>query len=80
MKTMKTCNECVHQIPIPGNCHIGCANHDARPRLMRWPGCGTWPLNFDQNIIKSCDGFSDDPKDKIDRKPNPLLDLLRLLS
>lgn len=75
----RACGKCVHQIPIPGNCHIGCANKTATPTQRRWPGCGVWPLNFDSNTVQSCDGYSEDPKDRIERKENPMEELLRLL-
>lgn len=74
------CGKCVHIVPIPGNCHIGCANPKAQPVRRTWPGCGVWPLNFDQVTVQSCTGYSENPADKIDRPSNPLLELARLLA
>lgn len=75
----KHCGKCVHIITIPGNCHIGCANINAKPALRRWPGCGIWPLNFDAATVESCNGYSDNPNDKITHKENPLMELARLI-
>jgi hypothetical protein len=37
-------------------------------------------LNFDPIWLESCDGFSDDPKDKKEREEyDPLIELLALL-
>jgi len=73
------CQTCIHRMEIPGNCHISCGNFKANPERKNWPGCGLWPINFDENIIVSCHGFSNDPKDKTTQN-NPLLDLARLLA
>lgn len=75
----KGCGNCVHVINIPGNCHIGCANTNAKPTRRTWTGCGMWPLNFDAVTVQSCEGYSEDPKDKIVRKEDPLIELARLL-
>jgi len=74
------CGKCVHIVPIPGDCHIGCANPNAKPESRTWRGCGVWPLNFDSNTVQSCDGYSEKPEDRIEQKPNPMRDLLRLLA
>lgn len=74
-----TCKECVHKIEIGGSCHIGCNNPEAKPDRKIWSGCGVHPLNFDPFTVKSCNGFSDDPKDSLPREKNPWLDLIRIL-
>jgi len=76
----KYCGKCVHIINIPGNCHIGCANLNAKPTRKMWKGCGIWPLNFDTATVESCDGYSENQNDEIDRKETPLLELMRLLA
>ena len=25
-----------------------------QPKMTRWPGCGSWPSNYDPNIIQDC--------------------------
>ncbi len=77
---MSKCNDCVHKIPIVGNCHIGCNNLKALPFVIYWHGCGQYPLCFDEGIVKKCDEYSNNTKDKIERKNNPLEELARLLA
>ena len=74
------CYACVHKIEIPGNCHIGCGNPDAKPKRQRWPGSGWYPMKYDPNTVMDCGGFSDKPEDRKEQAKNPMLDLLRLLS
>ena len=31
------------------------------PIVMGWPGCGAWPANFDENIVRDCDGYEVKP-------------------
>jgi len=76
----RCCGKCVHVIPIPGNCHIGCGNPTAKPTRKSWAGCGLWPLSFDPVTVQSCDGYSENPKDKIVLKKDPLLEFVRLLA
>ena len=28
-----------------------------KPQMKTWPGCGSWPSNFDPNIVKACEGW-----------------------
>ena len=30
---------------------------DFRPKAKYWPGCGSWPANYDENIILDCAGY-----------------------
>jgi hypothetical protein len=76
----KYCNGCVHAVEIPGNCHIGCNNPKAQPERRTWPGCGMWPLNYDPSTVESCDGYSRDKADRIERKEDPLVELARILA
>ena len=79
MKERLMCSGCVHIIPIPGNCHIGCNNLAAKPERTTWHGRGMWPINFDQATVVSCTGYSKDQKDKKAEPDNPLITLMRLL-
>lgn len=73
---MNQCYGCVHRRDIPGDCHSRCNNHEAKvvgDAHGIKSGWFMWPVNFDPTWLRSCDGFSDDPKDK---KPEGKLDSL----
>jgi hypothetical protein len=77
------CYKCVHRLPVPGDAHSRCnnisANVSGNPMGIS-KGWFLWPLNFDPIWLESCDGFSDDPKDKKEREEyDPLIELLALL-
>jgi hypothetical protein len=74
------CYDCVHKINIPGNCHIGCNNLNARPKVRTWPECGLWPLNYDPATVVSCEGYSNNPQDKKPVNDDPLIEFLRILA
>jgi hypothetical protein len=54
------CYDCAHRRSIPGDCHSGCANREAKvsghPNGIRH-GWFSWPYNFDPTWLMSCDGF-----------------------
>lgn len=62
------CYECVHCLPVPGDAHKRCNNTNANVEgdshgiRMGW---FLWPVNFDPTWLVSCDGFSDNPDDKL---------------
>ncbi len=77
------CYKCIHRLDIIGDCHSQCnnlqANVEGNPHGIKndW---FMWPLNFDPIWLTSCDGFSDNPKDKKPgQKLNPLAKLLSML-
>ena len=77
------CYKCVHRLPVPGDAHSRCnnisANVTGNPHGIR-SGWFLWPLNFDPTWLESCDGFSDDPKDKKERvEHDPIKELISLL-
>jgi len=79
----QNCYECVHRLEIPGDAHSRCNNHSAKvkgnPHGIR-NGWFMWPLNFDPVWLDSCDGFSDNPKDKKTRAElDPLAEILSIL-
>ncbi len=43
----------VGRTPLPGP--TSAVNF--QPIVYGWPGCGAWPANFDENIIRDCDGY-----------------------
>jgi len=55
-----TCSGCPYAESIPGDCHINCVVPRDRPQPLGrprvWPGCGFYPLAFDQNIVLYCEG------------------------
>ena len=48
----------VDRTPLPGPT----TEVDFHPVTQSWPGCGAWPSNFDQNIVRDCEGY--EPKEK----------------
>lgn len=83
MNSKPDCYKCVHKLDVPGSAHSRCNNHDAkvsanaRGVAMGW---FMWPLNFDPVWLESCDGFSDNPNDRQDRKElSPMAELLSML-
>lgn len=77
------CYKCVHRLEIPGDAHSRCNNHKSKVTGNEHgirQGWFTWPLNFDPTWLISCDGYSDDPKDKKPRQElDPLVELLAML-
>ena len=57
---MSNCYECKHRRTLPGNCHSGCANTDAKVvgnlHGVR-NGWFWWPINFDPVWLEKCTGF-----------------------
>lgn len=54
---MSLCAGCIFRERMPGNEHITCLARlepGKFPETRRWPGCGVWPLNFDEDIVVSC--------------------------
>jgi hypothetical protein len=77
------CYSCVHRLTIPGDAHSRCNNHEAEvaaaPQGVK-SGWFRWPINFDPVWLVSCSGFSDDPKDKTERRElDPMIELLGML-
>lgn len=77
------CYKCVHRGEIPGNAHSSCNNHKAgakgNPHGIK-SGWFYWPLNFDPVWLLSCEGFSDDKKDKMPtREIDPMAGILSML-
>lgn len=77
------CYQCVHRIEIPGDAHSRCNNHDAKvkghPHGIR-RGWFLWPVNFDPVWLLSCDGFTDDPAERMPRKSlDPITELFGIL-
>lgn len=74
------CYKCVHRLPIPGDSHTRCNNHEAKVSGNKHGisrGWFVWPLNFDPVWLQSCSGFSDKPEDrKPENKLNPALELM----
>lgn len=77
------CHECVHRLSIPGDANSRCNNHKAKVEgnqmgiRNNW---FLWPINFDPVWLISCDGFSNNPKDKKPlMKTDPLLELFLML-
>lgn len=83
MSDKPNCYNCVHRLSIPGDAHSRCNNHSAKVEGNAHgirSGWFRWPLNFDPVWLVSCDGFSNDPKDKKElQKSDPLTELLSLL-
>ena len=77
------CYKCIHRLTIPGDCHSRCNNFEAKVKGNIHGiknGWFSWPFNFDPIWLESCDGFSDNPKDKKPiQKADPILELLALL-
>lgn len=84
MKNKKPdCYKCVHCLPCPGDAHKRCNNTEAKvsgnPHGIRM-GWFLWPFNFDPSWLEECDGFSDDPEDKLPYKnSNPLIEIAALM-
>jgi hypothetical protein len=77
------CYKCVHKMEVPGSRHSRCNNFEANvignPNGIK-RGWFNWPLNFDPTWLQSCDGFSDNPKDKKKKAElDPLTELLAML-
>lgn len=77
--TKPDCYTCVHRLPVPGDCHSRCNNHDAHVEGVPHgivKGWFKWPVNYDPVWLVSCDGYSADPKDRMPRREtDPLLEL-----
>jgi hypothetical protein len=76
------CYQCVHRINIPGDAHSQCNNLKAK--VVDSPygiiyGWFCWPFNFDPTWLQSCNGFSDNPADKLPVEDDLLWGLLSLL-
>ena len=82
-KKKPNCYKCVHRRAIPGDAHSRCNNVKAKVEGNRHgirSGWFRWPFNFDPVWLISCDGFSDNPKDKLpEYKADPLIELLSML-
>lgn len=83
IKMKPNCYKCIHRMLVPGSAHSRCnnmtANVEGDEHGIR-KGWFMWPLNYDPTWLVSCDGFSDDPKDKkAEAKLNPLIELMALL-
>jgi len=70
------CEGCCNRIGVPGNSHIGCKNPSLQVELLCWPGCGIFPISFDENIVKSCD-HKDVPGEAAE--DTPLMKLMRIM-
>jgi hypothetical protein len=83
MITKPDCYKCVHRLDIPGDCHSRCNNHGAKVTGHKQgvrQGWFNWPFNFDPVWLTTCDGFSDKPEDRKDRKEfSPLAELMGML-
>jgi hypothetical protein len=82
-KMKSNCYDCVHKLDVPGDAHSRCNNVNAKvdghPQGIR-NGWFMWPINFDPIWLISCDGFSNDPKDKKPiTKIDPLQEILSML-
>jgi hypothetical protein len=77
------CYKCVHRLDIPGNAHSRCNNHDAKVSAYAHgvrSGWFAWPLNFDPVWLTACDGWSDKPEDRKERKElSPMVELMAML-
>lgn len=77
------CYKCVHRLSVSGDAHSRCNNHDAKVTCVQHgydSGWFNWPVNFDPAWLLTCDGFSDDKKDKMARKElDSLSELLGIL-
>ena len=77
------CYKCVHRRELPGNAHSRCNNIKTKvvgneTGIRR--GWFIWPFNFDPVWLMSCDGFSDNPADKLpEHKTDPLVELMSML-
>jgi hypothetical protein len=61
------CFKCKHKRSIPGDCHIECANKQAKVvghEIGKKKGWFFWPFNFDPVWLVSCDGFEPKEADK----------------
>lgn len=77
------CYQCVHRLPIAGNCHSRCNNFKADNKLSLHGvknGWCNWPLNFDPIWVTDCNGYSENEKDKLPlQKLDPILEIMALL-
>jgi hypothetical protein len=71
------CEGCPNRVSIPGNSHTRCKNIYASVITRKWPGCGSWPFNFNENIVVECDGKA---TEVIETEKDPMLELMRILS
>lgn len=79
-----SCYKCVHRGSIPGDTHSNCANIKANVDGNKHGiknGWFNWPFNFDPIWLISCDGFSDNPKDKIkfNKEQSSIMTIMSLL-
>ena len=77
------CYKCVHRLLVPGDAYSRCNNHDAKvtcdPHGFN-NGWFIWPVSFDPAWLLTCDGFSDDKKDKMPyKKLDTLAEILGIL-
>lgn len=77
------CYKCVHRLDTSGSHHSRCNNYTAKVEAnahgvrMGW---FIWPFNFDPVWLTKCDGFSDRPTDKKERKElDPVAELMAML-
>ena len=85
MEKKPNCYECVHRGPVAGDAHSCCNNPvavvtgDAHGIRKGW---FMHPFNFDPVWLTSCDGFSNDPKDKTTSEvlADPLGQILSILA
>lgn len=77
------CYKCVHCLPVPGDAHKRCNNSKAKVEGHEQgiqSGWFMWPVNFDPTWLISCDGFSDNPDDKMVRhEADPFLEMMSIL-
>jgi len=76
------CYNCVHRRQLAWDSHSKCNNVEAKVRGSRHgidKGWFLWPVNFDPVWVQACDGFSDNPKDNMEVKHSPFLELLAIM-
>lgn len=82
-KKKPNCYKCVHRLDVPGDVHSRCNNHKAKVFAKTHGvrnGWFHWPINFDPVWLETCTGFSDNEKDKTERKElDPMSELLGML-
>jgi hypothetical protein len=77
------CYQCVHRRELPGDAHSRCNNINANVvghEHGKVNGWFSWPYNFDPVWLEKCDGFSENPKDKLpEQKGDTLSELFSIL-
>ena len=80
---MAKCYDCVHRLQVTGNAHSRCNNFKANVKgqdIGVRKGWFNWTFNFDPVWLVSCDGFSNNPADRLpEQKADPLVELLSML-